>query len=206
MRAGRRQGATTILNPAPADACPPELLGLCDVVVPNEHEVAVLGGEAAVRAAGATTLVVTRGAAGVDLVTAAGSTSVPSFSVDAVDTTGAGDAFCGALAARLAAGVDLAAALEYAAAAGALATTRPGSRALVRPPRRDRRARRHRPDDHLTPASLALEGLVPVAAGTRVFGAGRGHTETLRARCRQGRRYGVDQQRSASEASPSSST
>ena len=127
LRAGRRQGATTILNPAPADACPPELLRLCDVVVPNEHEVAVLGGEAAVRAAGAATLVVTRGAAGVDLVTAAGIASVPSFSVDAVDTTGAGDAFCGALSARLAAGVDVADALAYAAAAGALATTRAGA-------------------------------------------------------------------------------
>ncbi len=52
---------------------------------------------------------------------------VPPFAVEPVDTTGAGDAFCGALAARLAAGDPLDVAVRAAAAAGALATTRRGA-------------------------------------------------------------------------------
>jgi ribokinase len=127
----RSRGALTILNPAPADGVPDGLVALCDVVVPNEHELAVLGGPAELAAAGVATLVVTRGAAGADLHERVGggwsTQPVAPFDVDAVDTTGAGDAFCGAMAARLAAGASLVDALVFAAANGALATTRPGA-------------------------------------------------------------------------------
>jgi ribokinase len=135
LHAARAAGSMTILNPAPADRIPDGVLDLCDVVVPNEHELELLGGTAALRAAGVRTIVVTRGAAGVDVLDADADWHVDADPVDAVDTTGAGDAFCGALAARLAAGVDLAAAVRYAAAAGALAATRHG--AVPSLPRRD---------------------------------------------------------------------
>jgi ribokinase len=121
--AGRARGATTILNPAPAAPLPGDLLAACDMVVPNEHEVQLLGGVSALLAAGTRAVVVTRGGAGVDTHTAEGQEHCPPFVVDVVDTTGAGDAFCGALAARLAAGDELRAAVRWAAAAGALATT-----------------------------------------------------------------------------------
>jgi ribokinase len=123
LAGARRTGATTILNPAPAAALPSDMLATCDIVVPNEHEVELLGGAAALLAAGCRAVVVTRGGAGVDVHTADGFVHCPAFAVDVVDTTGAGDAFCGALAARLAAGDELQRAVRWAAAAGALATT-----------------------------------------------------------------------------------
>ena len=123
LAAGRRAGATTILNPAPAVALPADLLAACDIVVPNEHEVELLGGADALLAAGCRAVVVTRGGAGVDVHTPDGMVHCPPFEIAVVDTTGAGDAFCGALAARLAVGDDLQQAVRWAAAAGALATT-----------------------------------------------------------------------------------
>ncbi len=127
LRAARYAGATTILNPAPADRAPEEVLALCDVIVPNEHEVELLGGVDRLRRLGARAVIVTRGAAGADIVTESGTEHIDAFVVEPVDTTGAGDAFCGALASRMAAGDGLAGAVRFAAAAGALATTRPGA-------------------------------------------------------------------------------
>jgi ribokinase len=135
FRSARRSGARTILNPAPACALPDELVALCDIVVPNEHELGLIGGLESLLERGVTTVVITRGAAGVDVVDmtdgATTTWSQRAFEVTPVDTTGAGDAFCGALAARLAAGDDLAVAVGYAAAAGALATTGPGAVAAL---------------------------------------------------------------------------
>src|SRR5262249_24491392 len=99
----------------------------CDIVVPNEHEVELLGGVAALLDAGCSAVVVTRGGAGVDVHTRDGVDHCPPFDVDVLDTTGAGDAFCGALAARLALRDDLRDAVRGAAAAGALATTAVGA-------------------------------------------------------------------------------
>lgn len=131
FRTARQHGVTTVLNPAPAERVTQELLALADVVVPNQHELEVLGGRAALATAGVRTLVVTRGADGAELFDGADPAAAPHhiepFVVDPVDTTGAGDAFCGGLVARLAAGDDLADALVFAAANGALATTRAGA-------------------------------------------------------------------------------
>jgi ribokinase len=127
LAAGRAAGARTVLNPAPAADLPDELLALCDVVVPNEHELELVGGVEALRAAGVGAVVVTLGSRGVRVITADGATDVAAFPVTPVDTTGAGDSFCGALSARLAAGDDLLDAVRYAAAAGALATTVAGA-------------------------------------------------------------------------------
>jgi ribokinase len=119
LELARASGATTVLNPSPAQVLDDELLGLVDVLVANEHEAGVVG---AASACGA--VVTTMGERGAVIAEGA---SYPSHRVDAVDTTGAGDAFCGALAAQLAAGRALGDAVRTAVAAGALAVTRPGA-------------------------------------------------------------------------------
>lgn len=124
---GRSRGAVTILNPAPAGELPDELLTLCDVLVPNEHEVELLGGVEALLSRGVQHLVVTRGAHGVDFWSRGRGSHLDAFEMSPVDTTGAGDSFCGALSRRLSAGDDLERAVIYAAAAGALATTERGA-------------------------------------------------------------------------------
>lgn len=123
----RKAGATTILNPAPAAELPASLLGVADYVIPNEHELGSLGGVDRVLEAGVRAVITTLGAAGVRVTTADESWELPAFTVTPVDTTGAGDAFCGSFAARIAAGDDLSTAVRWAAAAGALATTKPGA-------------------------------------------------------------------------------
>lgn len=127
LRTGRAAGAITVLNPAPVQPIDAGILQWCDIVVPNEHEVELLGGVAYLLAAGAGAVVVTMGSRGAALHTADGIVRIEPFSVVPVDTTGAGDTFSGSLCARLAAGEDLATALRFAAAAGALCTTVAGA-------------------------------------------------------------------------------
>jgi ribokinase len=123
----RAGGATTVLNPAPAADLSDALLALTDIVIPNEHEVALLGGPERLLQRGPTTVIVTLGGDGARWYTASGSRAIPPLPVEPVDTTAAGDAFCGVFCARLAAGDEIDAALTWAAAAGALATTQPGA-------------------------------------------------------------------------------
>lgn len=139
MVTGRSAGALTVLNPSPALQVPAAVMEHVDVVVANEHEAAILtgldatGGHGAAAAAaalveaGATTAIVTRGAEGAAWAEAGRSGSVAAFAVEAIDTVGAGDAFCGALCAALAGGVGTEAALRWASAAGALAASRAGA-------------------------------------------------------------------------------
>lgn len=123
----RLGGARTVLNPAPAADLPRGILELCDIVVPNQHEVAQLGGTSALLDAGVGTVVITLGARGIRVVTRDGQWEIPPFVVRAIDTTGAGDAACGALAAALSQGADVLTAARRASAAGALAATRRGA-------------------------------------------------------------------------------
>lgn len=124
---GANGGATTVVNPAPADAVEPGLLTNCSIVVPNEHELELLGGPTDLLASSVHTVVVTQGAAGATIHQEDHVSHVDAFAVNAVDTTGAGDAFCGNLAARLAAGTGMADAVRWACAAGALAATTAGA-------------------------------------------------------------------------------
>ncbi len=130
---GRRHGATVILNPAPARPLPAELLALTDILVPNETEAALLTGRpvsdaaAALRSAGAHTVILTLGAQGALLAEAGEMRSFPAFCVRPVDTTAAGDAFLGGLGVALAEGRPLEEAIRWGNAAGALATTRLGA-------------------------------------------------------------------------------
>ena len=128
-RAAREAGGTFVLNPAPARALPPGLIGTCAVLTPNQHELAILGGAGPLLAAGAGALVETRGADGCVVHRPdRAPVAIAAFPVRAVDTTGAGDAFNGALAVQLAEGADLVEAARWASAAAALATRALGAR------------------------------------------------------------------------------
>ena len=124
-----------VLNPAPARPVPDELAALGPVLTPNAGEACELTGEAepeaAARALNARTgapVLVTLGADGVLARTGSGTAHVPAPKVDAVDTTGAGDTFNGALAVALAEGRDLREAVGFAVAAAALSTRAAGAR------------------------------------------------------------------------------
>jgi ribokinase len=130
-------GARFILNLSPAAEVPRSLLAAADPLVVNEYEAAFLLGASqrqnpeeqaqALLALGPRSVVITLGADGAGAADAAGGTRVPSPPVTVVDTTGAGDAFTGALAWRLSVGDSLPAAAALAARAGAAAVTARGA-------------------------------------------------------------------------------
>lgn len=136
--AARRPGCLLVLNAAPSRPLPDEVWAAVDVLVVNEHEAIDLSPGGGVDAAverlleRVPTVVVTMGALGA-LVASRGApvVRVPSIDVDPVDSTGAGDTFCGVLAARLADGVEVVAAVRAAVVAGALAVTRRGAQSGV---------------------------------------------------------------------------
>ncbi len=146
-RRGREAGARTLLNPAPAAPVPAELLQLTDVLVPNEIEARTLTGMAgegvdgalamatALRGQGPRRVVITLGALGAVAVENGLRVHVPAPQVTVVDTVGAGDAFCAALAVRLGEGASLEGATRFACAAGAIACTRAGAEPSM--PRRE---------------------------------------------------------------------
>ena len=137
-------GATVVLNPAPAQALPASLLALIDIITPNETEAEQLTGikvsdaSSAAAAAehlhtqGIATVLITLGAKGVWLSEQGSSGQlVPSFVVDAIDTTAAGDTFNGALLAALASAHSLSEAVRFAQAAAALSVTRRGAQTSI---------------------------------------------------------------------------
>lgn len=128
-----------ILNPAPGRHLPDEVLSKVDVLTPNETEASAITGQSVVDARtaekaarellarGCRNAVITLGAAGALVANRDGVHLVPSFNVKTVDTTGAGDAFNGALAVALAEGQPLLNAVRFANAAGALCVTKLGT-------------------------------------------------------------------------------
>ncbi|MGW2614553.1 ribokinase [Streptomyces sp. NPDC001500] len=137
-RAARAHGVRTILTPAPAQPLPPELLAATDLLIPNEHEAAALTGRTDPYGAARALLdsvpevIITLGAAG-SLYMARGAEplTVPAPRVTAVDSTGAGDTFVGALAVALGEDRPVREALAWAAAAAALSVQRPGASASM---------------------------------------------------------------------------
>lgn len=143
LRLASKHGCTIILDPAPARALEDDVLALCDYITPNETELEILTGmpvgtiEEAVCAArtliarGARAVLHKRGAAGALLVTAEYSRMYAGFTVEAVDTTAAGDSFNAGLAVGLLCGEPLEQAIALANAVGALSTTKPGAQAAM---------------------------------------------------------------------------
>ncbi len=135
-RAARAQGVAVVLNAAPAQALPPELLGLVDVLVVNEGELAVVAGHDGSIAQCLAKLdvpcvVVTLGGRGCVARVGQQVLTQAAFPVKPLDTTAAGDTFCGTLAAALSQGQALPQALAQAAAAGALACTALGAQSSI---------------------------------------------------------------------------
>ena len=137
---GKERGMTVILNPAPARELPDEIFENVDIVVPNESELSLLTGKpvtdyaqanaaiAALMERGAKQVILTMGERGaIAQVDFDSGYFLPAFEVNAVDTTAAGDAFIGGLAASFARGIVLPEALHYASACGALAVTKFGA-------------------------------------------------------------------------------
>lgn len=139
----RQSGTRVILNPAPAQKLPDDLLALLDVITPNETEaeyltgIAVKSDDDARRAAaalhdkGIQTVIITLGSRGVWLSYDNHGELIPAFRVKAVDTIAAGDTFNGAMCTALLEGADIQSALRFAHAAAAIAVTREGAQPSV---------------------------------------------------------------------------
>ncbi|MEW6106267.1 MAG: ribokinase [Bacillota bacterium] len=143
VQVAREMGVTILLDPAPARPLPAELLSTVDIITPNEHEASVLTGRevvdiqsARVAAADLTSrgvrcAVVKLGARGVVLSQNNTLDHIPGFEVPATDTTAAGDAFAGGLAAALVEGRSLGEACFFANAVAALSVTKPGAQSSM---------------------------------------------------------------------------
>jgi ribokinase len=142
FKRARAAGATTILNPAPAIACGPELLDLIDILILNETELGFLANtelrdtddparfiEAArsLQTGPGGIICVTLGKRGVLALIDGEASMIAGRAVKAVDTTGAGDCFVGALASQLAGGTPIRDALDYANAAASICVQRMGA-------------------------------------------------------------------------------
>jgi ribokinase len=135
-RAARKQGVSVVLNAAPARDLPGELLALVDVLIVNEGELSVVAGHdgtmsQCLERISVPTVVVTLGHRGSVARHAGEMLEQGSFSITPVDTTGAGDTFCGSLVAQLSQGQTMQEALRFASAAAALACTRPGAQSSI---------------------------------------------------------------------------
>lgn len=138
-KAANRAGARVILSVAPFSPIAPADLGAVSILVVNEHEAADFARHLGLTAAGAEatvaalaghlgrTVIATLGPEGAVAAGADGVVRVPALAVTPVDTTGAGDTFCGVLAAYLDEGADLAKAMALAAVAGSLACMKAGA-------------------------------------------------------------------------------
>ena len=132
-------GAMVVLNPAPACPLPEEIFRYIDLFIPNETELSTFSGKpvediasaemaaALMQEKGVGKLIVTMGSKGALICDGAGSVFVPAHKVRAVDTTAAGDTFCGALCVALSEGKDLKSATEFATAASALTVQKMGA-------------------------------------------------------------------------------
>ncbi len=146
MRLAREAGARIILDPAPAQELPGELLSLVDILTPNETEASALLAvdkiEDPIRAAqdlrglGVAAVLIKLGDRGCFYSDGSTSLSAPPFPIEAVDTTAAGDCFNGALAVALAEGSSMDQALRFANATAALCCTRFGAQSSL-PARED---------------------------------------------------------------------
>ncbi len=134
-----REGVKVILNPSPAQQLSDDLLRKVHILTPNEAEAEVLSGRKVtgvraakmvsekIRESGVENVIVTLGKNGAVMATEEETVHIRGIEVNTVDATGAGDAFCGALAVAISSGKDLKEAAMYSNCAGALATTKIGA-------------------------------------------------------------------------------
>ncbi len=131
MRRAKEKGMFVILNPAPADGEIADHLAWCDLLIPNETEAEILNGGGKLEKMYSGALIVTLGDKGFALKQDGVMQTYACPKVKAVDTTAAGDTFCGALAAKLAEGCDLLSAARFGSAAASLACTGKGAQPSI---------------------------------------------------------------------------
>ncbi|NOU94722.1 ribokinase [Paenibacillus sp. LMG 31456] len=122
----KENGVTVILNPAPIQELSSELVKNIDYLTPNEHEQLLLKKDRRSEELDGK-LIVTKGSQGVSILEGNQETTIPAYTIDVVDTTGAGDAFNGGLALALCRGFNLREACKYGNAVAALSTTKLGA-------------------------------------------------------------------------------
>ena len=135
-RTARKYGVTVVLNAAPMQDLPAELLDVVDILIVNEGELSALARHAGsiaqcLERTPVPTVIVTLGHRGCCARIQGAFFLQPGFAIEPVDTTAAGDTFCGSLVAALSRGADMHQALPLACAASALACTRPGAQASI---------------------------------------------------------------------------
>lgn len=137
-----KSGTRIVLNVAPARKIDASLLKLVDILIVNETEIELISGMTVAQSGeeevidslltmGAKTVILTLGAKGCIVKSKEKNVSVPAFRVKPIDTTAAGDTFCGALVAQLSKGSDLVAAVKFATAAAAICVTRIGAQPSI---------------------------------------------------------------------------
>jgi ribokinase len=147
FRAARDRGIRTILNPAPAATLGRDLLDATEYLMPNEHELALVAGRESIDLDDDATLIEIAASLGVRLIVTLGARGaameadgvvyrVPADRVDAIDTTGAGDAFVGAFAFGLASGLDELSAVRLGIACASDSVTRTGTQSSFASPER----------------------------------------------------------------------
>ncbi|QUL52682.1 ribokinase [Paenibacillus tritici] len=126
VQIAKENGIKVILNPAPIQSLPSDLLKNIDYLTPNEHEQVLLRQDRSTEELDGK-LIVTMGSQGVCIYEQGEGVIIPAYKIDVVDTTGAGDSFNGGLAHALSKGLNLKDACKYGNAVAALSTTKLGA-------------------------------------------------------------------------------
>lgn len=130
LKKAKEKGMFVILNPAPANKEIEPYMGYCDLITPNETEVALLGGREKLLEK-VETLLVTLGGSGFEIVTKSSSEQYPCIKITPIDTTAAGDTLCGGLASMLSKGETLLESAKFGSLAASIACTRAGAQPSI---------------------------------------------------------------------------
>lgn len=131
LKRAKEKGLLTILNPAPANKAAEKYFAYADIVVPNETELESFGGKEKMFAAGVKKIVTTLGARGYEIADESSSDIYGCIKVEVVDTTAAGDTFCGGMAVGLSEGMSLQSACAFGSKAASIACTKKGAQQSI---------------------------------------------------------------------------
>lgn len=131
LEKAREKGMVVVLNPAPANQEIKKYLKYVDIITPNETELDILGGKAALFDCGIETVITTLGSQGYEIATKDGEKKYPCIKVKAVDTTAAGDTASGGLCVKLAEGWSIEESMSFGSLCASIACTKRGAQMSV---------------------------------------------------------------------------
>ncbi len=131
LKRAKEKGLITVLNPAPAHSEIADYFAYVDLITPNESELELFGGKEKLFQSGIGTIITTLGSKGYEYADRTSAKKYPCIAVKAVDTTGAGDTFCGGMCAMLAEGKSLKEAMAFGSKAASIACTRKGAAVAI---------------------------------------------------------------------------